>query len=495
MISMSLTMPHSIPVYKATGQTLRFGTANQKYLPSFVWNPSVDYSAFALADTTPIAVYSGEVDPSQADYNWGTPSYYWVNDYVPEEIVGIGHYVNVPWLIRINTKDGEAFIDMLNKDMTTWAGNDTGSTPYRIEAKDGASRIAKGFIGAAGVAETRGDELITEWTEQSSGFANFATFTSNGTDISVMEVTSPTPGTNGRARSNSITFMLGKVYRIHILTTRESGVRPTFRFGTSAEAYSEALATIGYGDNYYEFTATQFHIDNPYLWILVSTSSRSIDTTTSAKEKTEPVVTNGGCHIVSTSGGSTRNWTSIDANFDPNDIRSYSIFTSAEVLYPTISYKIHIRDIVHNTWLRGWIDLAGTGLHLTNPSYVAGIQKSTTGNWACNGGTPSTLVYLDGLSMMTELEHSYRCSQYYAYDSSSLYLGDTSWCGQAETYETTAFAWSVQYPPATAVLIRETLQVKDSIDTARSFIGVVNPLLSVFDCNRTDYEVYITLER
>jgi len=68
-----MTMPSSIPVYKAVGQTLRMGMGVQsggnKYGFYFIWHPTTDLSGFACPEVDPvfIPVESGAID-SNAQY-------------------------------------------------------------------------------------------------------------------------------------------------------------------------------------------------------------------------------------------------------------------------------------------------------------------------------------------------------------------------------------------------------------------------------------------
>lgn len=498
-----MAIPHSVPVYKAVGQTLRLGTGLQtnQYGNTFVWNPSVDMSGFECPEVDPvfIPVVSGEVDTNE-QYTY---SYYWVNGYNPEELVGTGHFVPVTWLCRPNLKDGEAFLDMTGFDMTDYAGDDVGSTPYRIELYDSNDNYAKGFIGAAGTEYTLGEELITGWTEVKEGTWEFATLTTDGKDIDVMEINYPTSGgTAGMCKSNALSLVAGKVYRVYFDATRTSGVaRPEVHIGTST-AFSGAgtyrIAYVGYGSNYLEFTATAADVAAGYLWFSLPGNARWTGLVVSMKEKTEPVVTLGGVHIVSADGGSTRNWESIHLSFNPHLIYSYKIYNHDDVGLPAYRLRLQVRDPANNKWARGWIGQNGGAFEVqSHHIHPQNITKANPGVLTADGQPPpveGSLVYFTGLQEMTELNGKWVTvgikvgeegvgEYFYNHE-----IVDTSSYGVAETSDTES---SLLYwdPDEEGLLIFNS---KTALETASKGWEEIE---TGFDPNRTDYEVYITLER
>jgi len=496
-----MTMLSSYPVYKATGQTLRLGTGLQpnQYGNTFVWNPSVDMSGFECPEVDPVFIpaASGEADTNE-QYRY---SYYWVNDYNPEEPVGTGHFVPVTWLCRPNLKDGEAFLDMTGFDMTDYAGDDVGSTPYRIELYDSNNNYAKGFIGAAGTEYTLGEELITGWTEVKEGTWEFATLTTDGKDIDVMEINYPTSGgTAGMCKSNALSLVAGKVYRVYFDATRTSGdARPDVHIGTST-AFSGSgtyrIAYVGYGSNYLEFTATAADVTAGYLWFSLPGNARWTGLAVSMKEKTEPVVTLGGVHIVSADGGSTRNWESIHPSFNVHLIYSYKIYNHDDVGLPAYRLRLQVRDPANNKWARGWIGrVGGSDPYISHLFPVFNITKANPGMMTHAGMPPPAegqVVYFTGLQQMTELNGRYITvgAEVAEPDGGGWYhnIINTSEFGAAETSDTTN---SLLYYNCD-----ETgLNIFNSKTALEATSKGWEEIETGFDLNRTDYEVYITLER
>jgi hypothetical protein len=572
-----MTMPSSYPVYKATGQTLRIG--NQY---GFIWNPSVDYSPYVPIGYTgyfPVPLL-GTWAPVGTTYYYDTPT---------------RQYVNTPWLVRATARDGEATVDVSSLDMTLYAGDDVGSTPYQICVKDQAGGEAWGFLGAVGGGPVE-TEMLTGWTESVSEGYDFDVFTTSGSTITEMKILD-TLGNDGLAYTNAITIVEGHRYQLVANVTLSGGfhyypdlylgtpevvgrmlkddlidgIENKFQFIASAEdaaqtclwiyvggnsdwtnctftmvditgpitgselltgwtagettSKSDAIAfvegrkyriytnysnfintiyvrlgsadamdgrAIGYlrGDhpNYFEFTATAADVTGGRVWI------ESVDALVYASlslfELTEQNVTLGGVHIVSTDGGSTRNWTSIAENFDWNDIRSYQIMEHDAVALTAKKYYIQVRDVSTNKWARGWLGAEGTGAGEHIHHTLLTITKATNGIVTFNHSCVSQdLHYYDGLSEMTELNGKYLTFG----DSVSLNLScyldwDTSGYGAAET--TGASIENIYQPPATALKVFNGANIADEDFGNQSWT-----IEEGFKFNRTDYEVYITLER
>jgi hypothetical protein len=253
---------------------------------------------------------------------------------------------------------------------------------------------------------------------------------------------------------------------------------------------------IGYlrGDrpNYFEFTATAADVTGGRVWI------ESVDALVYASlslfELTEQNVTIGGVHIVSTDGGSTRNWTSIEAGFDWNDIRSYEIMTHDATLLTEKKFYIQVRDPGSGKWARGWLGAAGSGAGTHNHVVIYSISKAAdaviVGSSYNNFG--HTLLTIAGLSQMTELNGTYltvgdKISA--QQEHNEFYLDyNTSGFGSAET--TGANVEYTYQPPATALKVFNGKNIVDANYANQYWI-----IESGFKYNRTDYEVYITFER
>jgi len=573
-----MAIPHSITVYKAAGQTVKI--SNQYGL---VWNPNQSYSDFEPIGQTgyyPIPVSGG--------YNPVGTTYYFDN---PRQ-----QYANIPWLIRCNTKDGEATLDIANLNITPFIGNDIGSTPYKICLKDNtSSNEAWGFIGAAGGGPAQ-PEMLTSWTESVQGEYDFDVFTASGSTITQMEILD-TLGKDGLAYTNTFTLVEGQRYRLTVNVNHTGGYHyyPDLYLGTpeatgrllkddlletenriefvaSAEdatqtciwlylggnskwsnctftmknitgpvtgdelftgwtasgGYSKSNATtfvagrkyriytnyanfintiyvrmgtvdaadgreIGYlradYPNYFEFTATAADVTGGRVWL--ETEDAAVTDSLSLMELTEQNVVLGGAHIVSTDGGSTRNWTSVSAGFDWNNIRSYQIITHDAVLLTEKKFHIQVRDISTNTWAKGWLGLEGTGESYNNHDTVVSITKNADAQIVMDVTyLTGHLIYFAGLSQMTQLNGLY------------LTLGECLISGSPSTYkldydtsnfnaETSGGAvLEINRPPLGAFRIFEGPNVSPA--QYGNFWGSID---TGFKFNRTDYEVYITLER
>lgn len=590
---LGMTVPHSLLIDAANGQTLRLSTVN-----AFIWNPDVDYSTYI-----PIGQTGYFPTPLSGSYaSPGTTTYF---------DSSTRQYVNLPWLVRGNGKNGEATIDISGLNLTPYTGTDVGSTPYKVCIKDQAGE-AWGFIGAAGggPAET---EMLTGWTESVQGSYDFDVFTTSGSTITKMEivdtlgkdglaytnnftlveghryrlavnvthtggfhyypdlylgvpetvgrllkddlletenriefvadasdatqtcvwlylggesewsnctftmkditgpvtgdelltgwtnvdfdtftstgstVTSAVDASTGTAKSNAITFVAGRKYRIYTTCVGCNQVR--VRLGSSGAMDGRNVGYLEWSyPNYFEFTATAADVTGGYLWI--SSGTYPIDTAVfSLKELTEQNVSLGGAHIVSTDGGSTRNWSSVSEGFDWNDIRSYQLMTKDAILLTEKRYRIQVRDISANKWARGWLGEIGEGTHENHS--VLGITKANPGvisfgEW--DNPNNGALFYLYNLTEMTELNNKYVTvvSTFFSNSRWHYNIVDTSGYGAAETTGGADCLEMIVSPPNTALVVYSSATEAsigwESIETG-------------FDPNRTDYEVYITLER
>jgi hypothetical protein len=372
-----------------------------------------------------------------------------------------------------------------------------------------------------------GDELITGWTEDTSD-ENwvFKAFSSSGSTITEADVDFADTGSNaGCAVSNQLSLVEGRLYRLYIESARTSyadtttndahSARPYSRFGSAIAADGPSLGSssnriagsVQYSQglyrewvdypaavkNYYEFTATAAIVAKPYLWYMHEGTSRCTNITFSLKEIVVPGAVLGGIHIVSTDGGSTRNWTSIEEGFVPNDIRSYQIMAHDAVSLSELKYRIQIRDISTGKWARGWLGAAGSGEGTHNHNTIETISKADPGIVTLaspQDGYKGYMWYFYGLSQMTELNTKYRTSAMVNEGAAdTAIISDTSGYGAAET--TGGETLHIYQPPATALKVFSGKDVAD----ANSGLQYWESIEIGFTFNRTDYEVYITLER
>jgi len=371
-----------------------------------------------------------------------------------------------------------------------------------------------------------GDNLVTGWTEVGDDDWGFKTFSASGSTITANEVDFTSTGKGaGSAVSNQLSLVEGRVYRLYMESSRASyadtiindahSTRPYLRFGSASAADGPSMGSasnriaasvqypqgryrewVDYPDavcNYHEFTATAAIVAKPYLWLIHQGDSSCTNTTFSLKEVVPPGAVLGGIHIVSTDGGSTRNWTSVEAGFAPNDIRSYQIMAHDAVLLSEIKYRIQVRDISTNKWARGWLGAVGSGEGSHTHNTIETISKANPGVVTLvspAGGYKGYLWYFYGLSQMTELNGKYRTSSMVnAGGADTALISDTSSYGAAET--TGGETLYIYQPPATALKV---FSGKDVVD-ANYGLQYWESIETGFTFNRTDYEVYISLER
>ncbi|MFA5346511.1 MAG: hypothetical protein WC294_00070 [Methanoregula sp.] len=327
------------------------------------------------------------------------------------------------------------------------------------------------------VEPVTGDELITGWA---NGAWPFTTFSSTGATITEAYIN---PGT-GTAISNDFTLVEGRMYRLYI--TGGGASTPQLSVGSALIGYIESGTP-----NFFMFTATAAMVSDGYLQMTVNNGSAN-NLVFSLKEITEQAAILGGVHIVSADGGSTRDWTSIDASFDWNDIRSYKIYNHDDVALTSFRWHVQIRDIKNNKWISGWLGLVGE--NEWPPNYgivVVSITKANPGRLTCYSNMPAIgehqlVAFLD-LDSMTELNGQYiSISNVVNSDYDYADLIDTSGYGSAEG-QTGGHVTMVVGPPNTASFIYTTRYgtVKGWENEDEGFeYNIPN-----------NYEVYIVVER
>lgn len=213
--------------------------------------------------------------------------------------------------IRLSLVDGVAFVDFSAANTLTPYIN------WKLTLTDSAGKKATGFIKAAGTGETYGPELLDAWTN--SGAYPFETFTVSGSDITQAINDAGNLGLALKALSSST----GKLYRCVSATyTLNSGTAPNFGL---ADTSSNMTRTFTKGGITYGQGAA-----NAVRLIIINSGVAACDfalTGTSLKQVLTPSAT--GVTITSTPGGTTYNWTSIDAAFNYNDSSGYTYTLTA----------------------------------------------------------------------------------------------------------------------------------------------------------------------
>jgi len=219
----------------------------------------------------------------------------------------------VAYAERASMVDGTAFYD---QDGTPVATEE--NLNGLLVLIDGAGKQAQGFIKSIGTGETYDSEIIlngdfTDWTGSIPD--DWGVNLRGGNTISespagVMFINAPAAGSNCYAASSE-NMVLDGLHKceVDILTILQGGVR--YNLGESV---------------YTDFTSTGFKTIKGTATNAAWTEVGKHDTLASVayiddvsvKQILTPSV--NGVVIVSTMGGSTENWQSIDVDFDPNDI-------------------------------------------------------------------------------------------------------------------------------------------------------------------------------
>ena len=218
--------------------------------------------------------------------------------------------------LRASMIDGIAFYDQDGEIVGGFAGN-------KITLIDGSANEAVGYIKAVGTGETYGAELLTNgnfsawagvapdeipdnWTRRDGPFDMATRLTENPAD----QCQILSDGTLITLRRGSILFWerLYKIF-IDIKTVITGSVQ--ISVGGKIQTYNTTgIKTI------YAHANDSRHCDIARVGVTNITFDDA-----SIKQILTP--STNGVTIVSTFGGSTENWTSVDGSFDFNDIASY----------------------------------------------------------------------------------------------------------------------------------------------------------------------------
>ncbi len=348
--------------------------------------------------------------------------------------------------MKISAVAGTAFIDFSAVDALTL------KLGHLLKVRDSSKRLIQGFIKAAGTSETLdATNLITEWTN-----VNYDVFTSVASPDIVSAIYS-TSGTQ-TATTNSMVTAVGKLYKLVATWTNVAGQAPTL---TGTNGFVTATLSAGANNIYFVATGTSIVITS------TNTAAASWGCTFVLKQVTAPAAT--GVTISSTKGGSTMNFAQKDASFNYNDSSGYTyeiykVLDAPVVASDTITAGNALMDTTTANAFAApvGVDLSAyqDGRHIlalynTSGGYAAighisatppggltkgaaknvvGITKANPGVMTLTAGhgyTDNMLVYLSGLTEMTELNTKYKTLTGSSGDTFT--VGDTSAFGAAET--------------------------------------------------------------
>jgi len=217
---------------------------------------------------------------------------------------------------KLDYTSDNAFIEF-GVDISAYHGN------HKIVVTDSAGKSVTGYLhSVAPGGETLGDNLISSWTN-----SGFETFTTNALDITQAIET----GVDGRALSENLALgSSGKLTKIGFTLHYTSGSGARFQTGVRSDGSStnwqiDNIISEGAFLNYQTVPVTSGIYENSlYSAFRVFGAIEFSTTGFYYKQVTDCAAT--GALIVSTLGGSTRSWTSVDTGFNPNLACDWKIF-------------------------------------------------------------------------------------------------------------------------------------------------------------------------
>lgn len=173
---------------------------------------------------------------------------------------------------------------------------------------DSAGKQAIGYSDVVGSGLTYGSELVANQT-----FDDDSWWTHDANWVVGSGVITHSSGSSGSVyKTNAGALGALYLYTMDITVSAQS-----VRIGIGVGGYSSFYTTSG------SKTAVKTCLTDTTIRVNPNAAFVGTVDNVSAKQVTEPPAT--GLHIVSTKGGSTQNWTSVESGFDPNNITSITI--------------------------------------------------------------------------------------------------------------------------------------------------------------------------
>lgn len=202
--------------------------------------------------------------------------------------------------------DGNAFVYIPGHDLSTYAGNDTNSTPYRIVIEDDNDDTVTGFLGAEGSGFAYGTEVLSSNRDFSLGDLTDWT-DSAGDRWTIVANEAVYGGVTTSYLTQLKTAVLGVLYNYEaeIMAAPSGGVRLWFE----SEGWGNAsLTSVGVHARLF---TSQNTLDRLYgVYQTAGGTGMTMDNF-SLKPITEGPV-DYSLHVLSTANGTTRNWTTWD---------------------------------------------------------------------------------------------------------------------------------------------------------------------------------------
>lgn len=201
----------------------------------------------------------------------------------------------------LDMTSGNAFWIMDGIDLSPYAGNDAGYTPYRVTLLDTAGKTAVGYIGAVGSGWATGGDLLAGWNFTAPDWHP-------STGCTVVD-------------SNTITNAIANTGIAKWAFLTQNWLYKMVLAGTTGLLFGLSSAnprwvSPGFNGTYYATHGASF--GNTHGWLYAPLAGTYDVTQMELYRVTEPPAT--GVHIMNSLGGTTRGWASVDAGFNPNNV-------------------------------------------------------------------------------------------------------------------------------------------------------------------------------
>ncbi|HAR40192.1 MAG TPA: hypothetical protein DCR68_02305 [Coprothermobacter sp.] len=232
---------------------------------------------------------------------------------------------------RCSYVDGTAFAEASGLDLSAYAGTDLGSTPYFIQIEDSAGKVCQGYLGAAGVGETLGAELLTNptfdanttgWEPINCTIASVA----GGQSNNCCELTR-TGGTTQYFRVVSTTPAVGALVKASFYVKSGTSGNESYSLDVHSNSPTIWIAFTN-GTSSDSWVQASGYMVNPgtgSFWFIpiknTATAGTMLFDETSLKTVADCAVT--GLHVMSTKNGTTQNWASQASGFNYGDSSGY----------------------------------------------------------------------------------------------------------------------------------------------------------------------------
>ena len=256
--------------------------------------------------------------------------------------------------LHLATVDGGAMFFHDSLDFSAYAGTDAGFTPYKVTFTDAAGKTAEAWAAAVGGGEALGSNAITSITNRADLPYDTLTINANGFDVDSGIKTQT--AARAVAYTNDI-VMLGKLWKVEIAFTLNSGTAPQLRTKTGTSSASRVIVSPVVSGAYYWTGFDGGLPENGFVLRNEAAEQSNWSAAWTAKQYTDVPAT--GLHLMSASGGTTRNMDTVEAGFDPNTVVSVELEPIRLFVDITEAESTALESLRDNTTVAGWDDSDG----------------------------------------------------------------------------------------------------------------------------------------